>query len=172
MKNQKRKAYFLLPALAVAVLFLAGCGKSVSQKASEKTAEKIIEAQTGGKADVDINDKNVKVETAQGTMETGESVKLPADFPKDVYVIEGTIKVAFSDNESRAQTISIETGKSVEEAATAYQEKLKADGWQITGTMNFGDSASVMGEKDSRIVTVAASKSDNKTVVNINVGKK
>lgn len=158
----------MLPVLAVAVVFLAGCGKS----ANEKAAEKIIEAQSGGKADVDINDKNVKVETEKGTMESGENVKLPADFPKDVYVIDGTIKAAISDKDNQGQTISIETDKDVAEISTVYQEKLKADGWKITGTMNFGDSATVVGEKDDRVVSIIAGKSDGKTMVNVSVGKK
>lgn len=162
----------MLPVLAMAVLVLAGCGKSISQKASEKAAEKMIEAQSGGKADVDISGKNVKVETEQGKMETGENVKMPPDFPKDIYVIDGTIKVAISDQASGGQTISIETNKTVSEISSTYQEKLKSDGWKITGTMNFGDSASVMAEKDSRTVSIIVGKTDDKTTVTISVGKK
>ena len=172
MKNQKVGFYFLLPVLAMTILVLAGCGKSVSQKASEKAAEKMIEAQSGGKADVDISGQNMKVETDQGKWETGENVKLPSDFPKDVYIIDGTIKMAISDQATGGQTISIETNKSVSEVSSTYQEKLKSDGWKITGTMNFGEASNVIAEKDNRTVTVAINKSDDKTTVTIGVGKK
>ena len=153
-------------------MFLAGCGKSISQRAGEKAAEKIIEKQSGGKADVDINKGNVKVETEQGKMEAGENVKLPSDFPQDVYVIEGAVKAVFSNQANGGYTISIETDKGLNEASAAYQEKFKSDGWKITGTMSFEDTASVTAEKDDRIASVIISKSDAKTAVTVSTGKK
>ena len=172
MKHANMKFYSLLCAMAILSLTLVGCAKSISQKASETAAERIIEQQTGGNADVDIDDGNVKVESNQGKMEAGENVALPADFPNDVYVIEGTIKVAVSDNESKGQSVSIETDKTVEEISSTYQEKLKANGWKITGTMSFGDSATVMAEKDDRTVSVIISKGESKNIVTLGVGKK
>ena len=171
MRNKKIKFYFLFSVAVVLSLSLAGCGKSVSQKASEKTAEKIIEKQTGGKADVDINKGNVKVETKEGKMEAGENVKLPSDFPKDIYVIDGTIKAAISDQARDSQTISIETDKSMDEVSSLYQEKLKSDGWKITGTMAYGDVSTVVAEKDNRTASVVISKGDNKTTVTLSTGK-
>jgi len=172
MTTQKGKFYLLLPVLAIAVLALVGCGKSVSRKAGEKAAEKIIEAQSGGKANVDINGQNVKVETEQGKIEAGENVKLPSDFPSDVYVIDGTIKIAISGQADEGQTVSIETDKKIEEVLSIYKEKLKSDGWNITGTMNFGEVATVIAEKDDRSVSVSTGASDGKTTVNIVVAKK
>lgn len=172
MQKKKMKFYFLLPVLTLAILTLAGCGKSLSQKAGELATEKLIEAQSGGKANVDINGKNVKVQTEQGKFESGENVKLPSDFPTDVYVIEGTIKMAVTDQAGGGQTISIETAKSVEEVSATYQEKLKSAGWKITGTMNFGEGATVVAEKDNRSVSVIIGKSDDKTTVTIGVAKK
>lgn len=167
-----KKKILKLALLSLAVLVLAGCGKSVLQKSNETAAEKIIEAQSGGKANVDINGNSVTVETEQGKMQSGENVKLPSDFPTDVYVIDGTIKVAITDQASGGQTISIETGKSLEEASAAYQEKLKSNGWKITGTMNFGEAATIIAEKDERTVSVSIGASDGKTTVTVGVGKK
>lgn len=172
MKNNKVKFYLLLPVLVLVILTLAGCGKSLSQKASETAAERIIQAQTGGKAKVDIDGKNIKMETEQGVIESGENVKLPSDFPTDVYIIEGTIKLAVTGQAGEGQTISIETDKSVEEILTIYDEKLKSAGWKIIATMNFGEGASVAGEKDDRTVSVFIGKSNDKTTVNISVSKK
>lgn len=172
MNNQKMKFYSLLSLAVILSLFSAGCGKSITQKASEKAAEKIIEKQTGGKANVDINKGNVKVETKEGKMEAGENVKLPSDFPKDIYVIEGTIKAAISDQAREGQTISIETDKSMDEVYSLYQEKLKSDGWKITGTMAYGDVSTVVAEKDNRTASVVISKSGNKTTITLSTGKK
>jgi hypothetical protein len=140
---------------------LTGCGQNVSQTASEKATEKIIEQQTGGQAKVDINKDNLKVESKDGNIEVGQNVKLPEGFPKDVYVIAGNIISAFSEPTKENYTVSIEINKDLNEVAALYQEKLKADGWQITGNMSYGDVTSVVAEKDSRTATVMISKCDN-----------
>ena len=121
---------------------------------------------------MDINGQNEKVETEQGKIEAGENVKLPSDFPSDVYVIDGTIKIAISGQADEGQTVSIETDKKIEEVLSIYKEKLKSDGWNITGTMNFGEVATVIAEKDDRSVSVSTGASDGKTTVNIVVAKK
>ena len=174
MLNPNIKSLGLIAVIAISPLVLTGCGKSVSQIVGEKVAEKVIENSSGGKANVDVNSGNVKVETDQGKFETGDNVKLPSDFPKDIYVVEGSVKAAITDQSSGSFTVSIETDKSVSDVATLYQDKLKADSWKITGTMNFGETSSVVAEKDDRTVSVMASKSgsDSKTAVVISSGKK
>jgi len=156
-----KKVGIILGILAL-VLVLSGCGKSVSEKAVEKA----IEAQSGGKANVDINSGNVKVETEEGMMESGTDVKLPSDFPSDVFVIDGEIKAAISDQASGGFTISIETEKTVEEVNALYKEKLESEGWKITATMNFSGMTSTTGEKDDRTVSVAISKAGSDTKTN------
>lgn len=168
MENKKIKLYLLFP--VAVVLVLSGCGKSVSQKVSEKATEKIIEAQSGGKADVDIDGKNIKVETDEGKMESGEDVKLPDDFPSDVYVIDGKIKSTISDQENSGYTISVETDKSPAEVSKIYQEKLKGEGWDITATMDLGDTVTIAAEKDDKSASVIAGQTDGVTNVIITVG--
>jgi len=172
MTKKKFKFLSLLLILPIFTLILSGCGKSVSQIVGEKATEKIIENQTGGKANVDINNGNVKVDTKEGSIETGANVKLPADFPSDVYVIEGSMVAAMSDQANKSFTISIEINKSLEEASTIYQTELKKQGWSITGTMNFGESSSVVAEKDNRTVSVYINKSNDKTTVVLGVATK
>jgi hypothetical protein len=172
MTKQKFKFLSLLLILPIFTLVLSGCGKSISQMAGEKAAEKIIENQTGGKANVDINNGNVKVNTKEGNIETGSNVKLPADFPSDVYVIDGNMVAAMSDQANKGFTISIEINKSLDEAFAIYQDEFKKQDWKITGTMNFGESASVAAEKDNRTASVFISKSDDKTTVILGAGIK
>lgn len=158
--------------LSVFILILSGCGKGVSEMAGEKAAEKIIEDRIGGQANVDIDDGNVKIETKDGNFETGKNIKLPSDFPRDVYVIEDNLTSAMSNQADGGFTISLETDKNVEEVSSIYQNKLKGEGWKITGTMNYEDSSSVIAEKDDRVVSVFASKNADKTAVIIGIGKK
>jgi hypothetical protein len=73
-RNHDRTAPAAPPVLLLALLALAGCGK-VQEAASEKAAEKMIEAtiKDGSNAKVDIHDGGVKV---QGTDEKGQSFNM------------------------------------------------------------------------------------------------
>ncbi|MFA6394232.1 MAG: hypothetical protein WCW25_05215 [Patescibacteria group bacterium] len=168
---KKSKLFSLLLILPLATLILSGCGKSASELAGERAAEKSIENQLGGQADVDINNGNIKVESEQGNIETGDSVKLPDDFPSDVYVIDGKIIVATSNQAEKSFMLSIDATTGLEEAYSVYQEKFKAAGWQLTGTMNFGDSASVVAEKDKRAASIYLSRNGDKTNVVVGVAE-
>ena len=58
----------VLVSLLVLVVFLVGC-----QQVAEEAMEKNIEVETGGDAEVDISEGNVKIETEEGTMEIESS---------------------------------------------------------------------------------------------------
>jgi len=165
------KKIFFSSFLLVIALALAAC-QSPGQKVSEKMAEKAIEKASGGKANVDISKDQVNINTGEGSMKLGEDIKLPSDFPKDVYVYEGTIKAAIKSNDKNGYTISIETDKAVSDIKAAYEEKLPVDGWKITGTMDFGTSASLAAEKDNRTVSVIIGLSDEKASIVLTVAEK
>lgn len=169
---KKIKFFSLLLVLPAFALILSGCGKSVSKITGEKAAEKILEKQMGGQANVDIDNGNVKVKSERGNIETGDNVKVPADFPSDVYVIDGKIITAISSPADKTFTISIDTDTSPEEASSVYQEKFKADGWKITGTMSYEGSSSVTAEKDTRTASVFMNKNGDKTNVVLGVMEK
>jgi hypothetical protein len=166
------KKFLFFTMILVASIILSACkspAQTISEKASEKIAEKAIEKSSGGKADVDINKNNVSVNTEEGSMQAGENVKLPEDFPKDVFVFEGKINTAIKSNDKNGYTISIESDKPIGEIKTAYEEKLKADGWKITGTMDFGTSVSVVAEKDNRNVSVMIGSDNEKSSIVLSV---
>lgn len=153
---------------------LAACqspAQKVSEKASEKIAEKALENATGGNADVDINGENVTVNTKEGNVQVGEQVSLPADFPNDVYVFEGIIKAVATNNDPKGYTVSVETDKAIADVKAAYEKKIVEDGWEKTGTMDFGESASISGKKDSRTLSVIIGKSGDKTSLVLGVSE-
>lgn len=157
-----RKTYWIAPFLVVALIGLgAGCGKTAAEKATEKAIEK----STGGKAKVDIGTNSFKVNTNSGSWQAGDKVAVPDGFPKDVYVIDGTVKSAFSTPANKSFSLSIETSKSVADAQAAYEQKLKADGWSITASGTVMNSASLVAEKGNRTTTVGVSPSDKLTIV-------
>ncbi|MFA6105236.1 MAG: hypothetical protein WC725_01385 [Patescibacteria group bacterium] len=160
--NKKQAVILLISSFTLLGL---GCGKTAS--------EKLIERQTGGQVKVNEKNGNVKVDIgAGGTFESGVDVKLPDDFPKDIYVIEGKITAAIVDGSKKNYSISVDSTKGIEEISTLYQQKFKADGWKITGTMNFGDSSSVVAEKNGDTVSILIGKNGDKNSVVISVNKK
>lgn len=155
----------------ILVITLTACGKSVSERISEKTMEKALENSTGGQADVDINDGNTKVKTDEGTVEVGENVSLPVNFPKDLYVPEGKILSAVSTAENEGYSVMVDTDKTMEELFSTYQTKFIENGWKITSTMNLGEMASVVAEKGGFTSAVTITKNDENVSVILTSGK-
>jgi hypothetical protein len=154
-----KKASFalLIPAVA-AMMVVAGCGKKVT-----------INTQNGNvTADIDTGTNSANININGSTLQTGDSVSLPKGFPTDVYVIDGTIKTAWS-TPGLGYSASLTTTKSVNEAKSLYDTRLPADGWTIASSGVYDvHSAVVTAQKGSnRTVTVAISDTDGPTVVSI-----
>lgn len=162
----KKVTLLIVLLFAVAVVAGAGCTK----KATENAAENAIEDASGGTADVDIDDNTMKVETDEGTMEVGENVTLPSDFPSDVHVADGDLKAAIETAED-AFSASVETTKSVSAMQTEYETELANDGWDVNTTLAFGESVTLGGEKGNRMVTVSITESEGKTLVIVTTAK-
>jgi hypothetical protein len=166
------KKFFITAMVLILPIFLSACmspKQKISEKAAENIAEKALEKSTGGKANVDINQGNVSVDTKEGSMKTGENVSLPADFPSDVYVYEGSIKSVITNNEQNGFNVTIETDKPIAEVKAAYMDKIVSGGWEKTGTMDVGDTISIGAKKDNRSLSVMISSSDGKTMIILGV---
>jgi hypothetical protein len=157
----KRIALFSL-ALAL-MISLSAClspADKVSEKVGESMAERAIENATGGAADVDVDNENVTIKTDEGSFEAGENVKLPDDFPSDVYVYDGKLQGVIRTNENKGFTLTIETVDTVATVKAVYEEKMREAGWETAGSMDFGTSASLGGEKDGRTLSVIIGEGD------------
>ena len=116
--------------LAVA-LGVGACGKS-EEKIADNMAEAAL-AKQGIKADIDSANQKVTIQGKDGErMEysgSGEGIKIPADFPKDVYIYEGaTAFSAMKANEGH--TLSLSSADPLDKIAAAYKEKMKAAGFE------------------------------------------
>ncbi len=159
----RKKTLLLIAPLAILTLFVvSGCGK-----VSEKAAEKAIEKSTNGAADVDLSTNSIRVNVNGSSWETGDSVSLPSGFPSDIYVVDGTIKVAYANTSDKGYTVSIETSKTPSEVQSTYNEKLTSSGWSIISTANYQGATSLQAQKDNRTISVGASSSDGKTTATI-----
>ena len=165
----KKKTLVLI---IIGVFVLAGIGAAISfatRKGAEKIAENIVNKATNGQVDIDYNSNSVVMNTNGGSLKTGDNVKLPDDFPKDVYVIDGNIKAAITSAENDGHHLSIETTTSPAEAYAKYEEMIKADGWTATTTGTYSGVYTAMATKDDRYLTVSISDSDGKTMVVLTV---
>ncbi len=160
------KKIWLATLLVFAVVFLGGCTK----KMAEKTAERAIEQNVGGRAEVDLQNDQVTIQTEQGTYQAGEDVALPADWPEDIYVIAGRIMAAMQVADNDGYSVSVATEKTVGEVKTEYENELKNSGWTLNLQMDYGDSAMVSATKGERTVTVSITASSEETTVTIVTG--
>jgi len=148
----------LIPAIA-AVIIIAGCGKKVSIHTTNGDVD----------ADVDVGTNSANININGSTLQTGDSVKLPSDWPSDVYVIDGTVKAAWS-TPNVSYSASLETTKSLNDAKTLYESKLSTDGWTITmnGSID-AHSAVIIATKGAKSAQVSIGDSDGPTVVILTV---
>jgi len=180
-----------------------GCGKAaqtVTEKATEKAIEKSI-AKDGGKADVQIDSKsgtmqmkgtdasggsyeiktgggkdavNFTQTDAEGTVtQMGESAKLPADFPKDVPILDGLqLSMVQVSPKDKSCQIMAKTTILPAKAAAFYKEKAPAQGWKETVSTDAGEMQSLVYEKDARMLSVVVVKDDQGTAVSIQLSQK
>jgi len=125
----------------VSSLLLSSCnlGQKVSQNASNKIAEKIIESQSGGKIDVDSNNGKVIIKTEDGQSEfsAGSEIKLPDNFPKEL-ILAIDAKIIMSTSSDQGASVTYVTNSSQEEIVTKYKNFF-ANGWKKTVEVDTGE---------------------------------
>ena len=158
--------------VAAAALVMVGCGK----KASESIAEKMIEhamAKDGVKGKVNITDGKVTMETKDGTasFSTGEGVKVPDNFPKDVLVYDGA-KVIACVAAPGGQNLVLESKDSIEKVIAAYKGKMTGAGWKEEMSMNQADSAMLIYKKEPRTASIVVAHSGDVTQIQLTAADK
>ena len=145
------------------------CG---SENAVEDAMEQQIEEETGGDANVDIDGDAVRIETDDGTFETG-SASLPENWPEDVSVYpEGKVTYSAVMNPSTGDSgmaFVITTNDSVEDVTDYYKDQLPADGWTMEAAMEAGTMVVLGGSKGERKVSLMITGSEDQTSVTVSV---
>src|SRR3989339_167149 len=166
--NKKFLKMSIIFGLAV---FLSAC-QSPSEKVIEKVNEKAIEDSMGGNTEVDLNEGNINIETENGTMQAGQDVSLPDNFPSDVYVYEGKLAAVVFNEANNGFNLTIETKDVLDDIKSVYENKLEEDGWVVNQSMNLGGVLYLGAEKNGRVISITASQTDETTMLVINVGNK
>ncbi|KAB8198222.1 hypothetical protein FKV24_003205 [Lysobacter maris] len=149
---QARRLLRAAAALALAAL-LAACGKS----AEERITETAISAASGQKVEVERDGDQMTFKTGDGEMRvaSGESLRLPDDFPDDVYLPgDYQVRSVLEVSGTRVLSLSAE-GKAMDLFAEA-REAMQASGWKQTMAMQHdADNAMLAFEKDARNAVVS-----------------
>lgn len=170
--NKKWIIIAVVVLLIIALGYIFSPSDKIAEEMAENYMEKTLEQQGGGDVDINVDDGSFKMETEDGTIETGGDVALPDNFPSDVYVYEGKL-LTVMQLASNNTLVSIETKDSPAEVKDAYVEKMEADGWTQTGLMDFGTTVSILGEKGTRTLSVTIGKEEGEmTTIALNLSEK
>jgi hypothetical protein len=149
-----RKQKFLsISVVLIMPVILAGCGKSLSDKA----AEKMIESSTGGDVSVDSDGGNMEIITDQGSLKTGGDIDLPSDFPSDIYLADGKILSYFKNNSNQGMSLTINSSQSVQDLGNLYKDKLTSSGWAIESSMIVSGTSVLGAAKGNQDLSVMVS---------------
>lgn len=157
----------------LATVMVAACDK-VTEKASDKLAEEMIESAIGGDADIDIkrDGEQITVKSDEGemTISSGESASLPDSFPKDVPLPEG---LAIESTMSMPQGMLVSgklSGKS-DDAISQMKKQMQDNGWKETMNMTSDGSNFSTYSKAERVVNYTFETLGDETEVNVIVAK-
>jgi hypothetical protein len=152
---------FLALTVATGALALSACGKSVGERA----AEAAIEAKTGQKAEVDADSGTVTMKTEQGEMKiaSGDAAKLPANFPKDVY-LPADYKVESAMEMPNAFVLNLDAPGQPKAMFEEAGKRMAAEGWKQSMSMQQDAVQIAVYEKDKRNATFSVSDNPGKGV--------
>jgi hypothetical protein len=136
-------ATFVLAALSVAALSLAGCS-------SDEAAERLVESQ------LDADSGDIEIQTDEGNFSAASSATLPDDFPGDLPTPSGQLTNASrieSDGRVIFTLIYSQPGDGTENAYSAYEASLAALGYETIFESTGGGSVSAQMSNDVTLIT-------------------
>jgi hypothetical protein len=157
----KKTALLLVPL----TLLGAGCGKSLSERATEYAVEKAVEQQTDGNVDLDLNDGQISYTDNEGNkVQYGQNIALPSDFPKAVPVYKGST-ILTTATTPEGSYLSLQSADSAADVLAWYETELK--GWTKEESFDMqGLSARTFTNPGMKVVVTVASQ-DGQTMINV-----
>jgi outer membrane lipoprotein-sorting protein len=150
------------------LLIVAGCGGS----ADERAVEKKIEAETGGKADVDISKGTMEVtgKTDEGeySMAAGKETKIPEDFPGDVLIYKPS-EAVMAVTVPEGNSVTLTTQDDRDKVVAAYKKEMVGQGWSEEGSMTMGSSVMLIYKKDDRTASINVTTTEEATQITLTV---
>ncbi|MBP9817915.1 hypothetical protein KBC75_04175 [Candidatus Shapirobacteria bacterium] len=152
-------------------LVLSACGvkDKIEQKVTSKVVEHQIEEQSGGKVKVDDGQITVKTDDGQVQYSTGDDVKVPEGFPKELIVGANT-KMEVAATSDKGYSLTYTTGDTKKDVFDGFLA-LTSVGWKKEMELNTDSGMMLVLGKDKLKVTVAMSQTEgtDKTSTTVNV---
>ncbi|MBV5261719.1 hypothetical protein FLX56_25230 [Synechococcus moorigangaii CMS01] len=157
----------ILPTFLLFSLGLGGCGM-----VQEMIFEKAIEAGSGEKVDIDLSQETVDIKTNEGnlSMSSGENVKLPDTFPKDIYLYRDA-KFTMAMDLPEGVSIAFTTDENVAAVKERYQAEMTKNGWKQEVSMDVSGQAIFGFQKQERSSQIMIYADQGKTLVQITAAK-
>ncbi|HOX41193.1 MAG TPA: hypothetical protein PK263_03290 [bacterium] len=147
------KNVIIIVVVILAVLLVIGyiAQSFFARKIGENAAEKILEASTGGKVDIDTKDDgSVSVKTEDGNFSTGSKTEWPSDLPSDVPKFSyGTL--TYASNSADVWSIGAKDVKSSD--SDKYVSSITGSGWTSSGDFSMSGTTITNYEKGSWLLT-------------------
>jgi hypothetical protein len=155
-----------------AIMVMLGCGEKVEERVAEEVMEKAIESNISGKAEIDIEENSLRVQSQEGEMimTAGDSVQLPADFPKDIFLYEGAdLNTAMEHPEGF--NLIFQTKDDPSKVSEAYLDAMQTKRWIKEMSMDMGGRKMMVFKKDDRIANVSIAPAEEMTQIVLTVVK-
>ena len=148
-------------------LVLAGCGGGVKQQ--------VMQNAVGDKGTVTTDGNGaMHVQTSEGSFTAGSN-SVPADWPTDAPVYAGsTVTYTASVNPATGKpgnVIMLTSTAATQTVVDFYKSSLKANGWNVTGTMEAAGSSVITATKDDRTLSLAVSGAEGQTSIVLGIEK-
>ncbi len=164
-----------LPASAalVALAVLGGCGKSPGEALAEKAISAVASQQAGQKVEVKKDGDTVVIQTEQGaiSMAGGDNLKLPSDFPSDVFLPKDYALTAVLEM-GNARNIGLRVptapGALIEDAKAS----MKSRGWEPMMAMQGADGGLLTFRKGARMASFSFGQDGDATAMNVQLQDK
>ena len=138
-----------------------GCGKSQTYESPDG---KVKVSQEGGTAKYEVATKEGKATIAAS--DTG--VAIPSTFPKDVPILKGAVP-KMTMTQGKTELLHLHVPGSIADVAKDYQDKLKAEGWEIESSMTMGDTSMLQAKKGNRQCAAVVVKDGTGALVQLSV---
>jgi len=158
--------------LALLALYaVAGCNK-IAEKAGEAAVEKMIEAETGGDVDMDIDGGKVTFKDEDGTVTSvvGEGAKMPENWPAALPQYPGSnVEMAHSvsGEHGEAWTVYMTTPDEPAKVAEFYDGKATAAGYKKLSTMSAEDVITAQYTSEQWFFHLTCSKDEEGTGITL-----
>lgn len=150
------------------LLILNGCGNS----AQENAIEKIIEKETGSKAEVELSQKGMKItgesEGEKYSVTTGDATEIPKGFPEDVPLYSPSKALGATAVDS-GYSLLLATGDNIDKVTSGYRKQMISRGWSELSSMNIGGQQMLVYEKEGRAANIGIMSVEGETRITVTV---